>query len=268
MHVKKSTIEELSRIQSRLAKYVLQLPRSTTSVGAEILAGLTPINDVIEKNKIMFHQHLLTLGSNNWARICYNEVLKMGKKSQYFRDIMAIKSRHCIWNMNREQALSRLKTNSIKEVLKMKARFSKTLGCCPTPQTWFKLPDWVNDSKESEIIARFSTCNVGLGNRAPLDGETIKFCRLCEKVGKIALNNEPHLVMTCPALNKFRIICGIAKYKYQKLAIFPNLDEVALTKLYLGQDDCNKDELHLRAKCLKYMTECWDFSMYNLSKKS
>ena len=184
MHLNKTTVEELSRIQGQMAKFILQLPWSTTSVGAEILAGLAPVSDVIARKKIVFHQHLLSLGSGDWARICYDETLSLGKRSQYFRDVMDIKSVNCIWNMRTSDALSRLKRNSIVGVLNMKLRFSKTLGCCPAPRTWFQLPDWVSDCHESEIIARFSTCNVGLGNRAPLAGESIKFCKLCAASGK------------------------------------------------------------------------------------
>ena len=60
------------------------------------------------------------------------------------------------------------------------------------------------------------------------------------------------------------VTCGISRFKREKLAADPTLDEVSLTRLYLGDDDCAKNELYARARCLLYMVENWDRKMHNL----
>ena len=124
---------------------------------------------------------------------------------------------------------------------------------------------WINDSTLSGILCKFRASDIGLGNRAPLqNGQQYKLCKLClDKTGARALNNETHLLMSCPELSGVRRTCGISAYvqHISRQKSRPIISDLSLTRLYLGSDGANSDTLLKRAESLKVMLEHWENKM-------
>ena len=64
----KGTIEEIEKCQSKVGKFILQLPSNTANVCSNIDAGLRPVWASIAERVIMYASNLLSKNEKYWAR--------------------------------------------------------------------------------------------------------------------------------------------------------------------------------------------------------
>ena len=198
MPLSKFTIAKLDSIQAKVGKLILQLPPGSTNTVAALDAGLMPITHQVWTKIMMFHNRVLHMPQERWARQAYQEHIRLGLRSPYLRMVTGIKMKLRSWYNTTEVIKSKIMRAAMEEVAEMRTKHSKSLSSMSLPWVWFKPADWVNDSKDSEILARFRAGDLGLGNRAPREGrQQEKLCPLCKHSGLDRPNNEVGTTIFC-----------------------------------------------------------------------
>ena len=188
------TISDIERCQSQVAKFMLQIPRSSASVSSHLDGGFCPVWAVIAQKVMLYSFNTMKKPTSNWAKLALDEHLSLGSKSPYTRYLLKWKESTNCFGLSPKQIKATVNRAAISSVFR-----EQKLTCITTfamngpdnhPQ-WFSPKPWVNDSATSRIIAQFRACNSRLGNRGPArNGEFYKLCPLCSKIGIMALNNE------------------------------------------------------------------------------
>ena len=195
-----------------------------------------------------------------WARIAYKELSGLGMASVYVRDITRMRVEYDILNVNKSFALKRIDSVS-SDKLREKCRKNKKSMILMFPNEIVHCKkSWINDSFLSGLLCKFWACDLGLGNRAPLQNNVqYKLCKPCkERIGVNVPNNEIHLLISCPFLGKTRAECGISDFISMHRGRGVWKSETTLARLYLGSDGSNKDTLLGRAKSLEKMLQSWE----------
>ena len=197
MPLTQATIAEVERCQSQVGKFMLQLPRSSASVAANIDAGLKPVWAVIADKVLTYAHSVMTKPCDSWSRIAMSVNLACGPSSPYTRYLLKWKeatSHPCLLSVkNIKKAVNRA---AIAGVLRDQREHSTSTFSMSPPGpsskvAWFKPKGWVSDSCRTQVLSMFRACNASLGNRGPTkDGQFFKLCPLCAKQGIQALNNE------------------------------------------------------------------------------
>ena len=265
MHVSETSIMELERIQSKVANFILQIPLRSSSTAGIVDVGFKSFRQLIHERKIVYHKRLLSLPSHCWARVAYKVLSKLGQKSVYIRDVTNIRMEYDILTSSKKSALRKIGVKSDQRVLEKCFRNKKSMILMyPTKIIHAKKP-WVNDSNLSGLLCKFRASDVGLGNRAPLENRIqYKLCKLCmDRNGSRALNNEVHLLMSCPVLSEARVKCGISEFINRHSRVGARKSEVTLARMYLGADGSDHDSEVLldRAKSLRIMLDEWELKM-------
>ena len=198
-----------------------------------------------------------------WARIAYKVLAKIGTDNVFIREVTNIQLDYNILNASKKLSLRKIGRKSDQRLMAKCFKNKKSMVLMFPSKIEHKKKPWVNDSSLSGLLCRFRASDVGLGNRAPLENRVqYKLCKLClDKNGTKALNNEVHLMMSCPELSEARQSCGISDYVEQMSQVGVKKSEVSLARLYLGEDGANSEVLLKRAAKLKYMLEQWEFKM-------
>ena len=190
------TIQEIERCQSRVGKFMLQVPVSSSTVCTHIDCGFRPIWANVAERVLTNASKLMSNPITYWPKLAYQEHLSQGTSSSYMKYLNKWKEATNSFGIHPKQIKKNVKFYAIKDVLDNKFNTSTTSFAlsCPgtTPRShWFKIKPWVTDSGFTEIFSEFRTCNARLGNRSPTkDGRFFKLCPLCEANGDTYLNNE------------------------------------------------------------------------------
>ena len=191
-----TTIKEVERCQSIVAKFILQVPRSTANVCSNIDAGFRPIWSHIAEKVLLYAHTVMTKPETFLPKLAMNETLQNGSKSPYSRYLFKWKQMTNSYDLHPKQIKSSVRSAAISSIMSQQnlTRIS-TFAMNPPGDTsihqWFRPKQWVSDSGFSQIFSQFRSCNAGLGNRAPAkNGQYYKLCPLCEREGRTALNNE------------------------------------------------------------------------------
>ena len=188
------TINTIERCQNQVAKFMLQIPQSSSNVSVCIDAGLQPVWSLIAQKVIIYAHNVMKKPDSNWAKKAFKEQVSQGSASPYARYLLRWKSLTNCFNLPVACIKSSVKSAAIKQVKQSQQEVCVTSFAMNTPaknKEWFKPKPWVSDSSTSKMIAQFRTCNARLGNRGPArNGESYKLCPLCAKSGINALNNE------------------------------------------------------------------------------
>ena len=196
-----TTINEVERCQCLVGKFILQLPRNSSNVCANIDAGLKPVWAIIAEKVIKYAYNIMLKPSSYWPKLAMNENISIGALSPYTRYLQKWKGLTNSFGINPSQIKKSVNLAAISSILKEQRSFCVSSFAMNAPdfhQTtlWFKPKKWVNDSCFTKIFAEFRSCNANLGNRGPTkDGRFFKLCPLCSKVNVTAINNEVCLLI-------------------------------------------------------------------------
>ena len=191
-----STIKEVEKCQTVVAKFILQVPRSTANVCSYIDGGFRPIWSHIAEKVLLYAHRVMTKPETFWPKMAMNETLHHGTKSPYSRYLFKWKKMTDTYDLNPKQIKSSVRSSAISSIISQQRLTRLSTFAMNTPgdssvHQWFRPKQWVSDSGFSQIFSQFRSCNAGLGNRAPAkNGQYYKLCPLCEKEGRKALNNE------------------------------------------------------------------------------
>ena len=192
MPLNQGTISEVERCQSLVGKFILQLPRNSTNVVANLDAGLKPVLFIIAERVIKYSSNLMKKPSSYWPKIALTENLNLGSGNPYTKYLMKMKSATNCYGVGLSQIRKNVDSAAIVSVLdSQRTSCVSSFAINMTKGVWFRPKAWVNDSPLSKILSEFRSCNSSLGNRGPTkDGRFFKLCPLCEAKGVFACNNE------------------------------------------------------------------------------
>ena len=190
------TIQEVERCQSRVGKFILQIPTSSSSVSTNIDCGFKPVWAQLAERVLMYVSKLTSKPSSYWPKIAFIEQLGMKPTSQFMKYLNKWKDATKTFGVHQKQIQKNVKHFAIQDILKNKRDTCTTSFAlnCPgiiSKTRWFRPKPWVNDSSFTKIFSEFRTCNIGMGNRGPTkDGRFYKLCPLCSTEEQPCLNNE------------------------------------------------------------------------------
>ena len=252
MLVTDGVVDKLDSIQHQVARFILQLPRSTAKVAGYMDAGFKPIKDRIRERVALYVWGILhkkcdpilnqvfdaaTAAHDPWARMVGDLVSELGFEA---------------FNGPKSRLKKRLTEVAIQGVLRQKKRFV-SLNCLPNPQIWFKLQPHVCDSKAGGLLNRIRAGDAGLGNRRPnIHGSTTKWCPLCLNKGLVSHLSEAHVVVSCQAVAYERSASGLGVLMTNST----RSDTTVLTRI-LGGDNASREVLLKRADKLSLLLGRW-----------
>lgn len=191
-----ATIKEVEKCQSRIGKFILDIPSSSANICSNIDAGLKPVWAIIAEKVLIYAQKTMSSPISFWPKLAMNENMLNGSRSPYFRYLLKWKHATDSFDLSPDQIRKSVRKAAILDVVaKQKQVCTSTFAMdfpSSTPSSrWFRPRAWISDSGLSQVLSQFRSCNAGLGNRGPArNGMRYKLCPLCEKLNQKALNNE------------------------------------------------------------------------------
>ena len=255
-----STIAELDRIQSSVAKFILQIHPSSSNIGADIEVGFMPMRYRIIKKVIKYYTKLRDLSDASLVKQTFNENIFGSWNSKYAKNLINIFTELGILGHPDHPAFSsglHFNHEAIKYMKKEWMKCAKSLGALPLPVNgWFKKQDHINDSIASKILCEFRSGNAKLGNRMPIDGGIrIKLCPFCSTNEEYVLVNESHIVTQCRQLKGVRQNLNINKLL--KEWCVQKISPIHQLRLLLGSDGSEPEILFERALDLALIRDAW-----------
>ena len=182
-----ASINAIERCQSSVGKFILQIPRNSTNVCANLDAGLQPVWSIVAEKVLSFATKTMHKPHDYWPKLAMDENLQLGTKSSYTRNLLKYKQSTGTFGAPVHQMKKTVRTLAVSSVISERKKYSVSsfaMSLPSTKQKWFQLKPWVTDSPLSKIFAEFRACNIGIGNRGyTKDGRSFKLCPLCEKEG-------------------------------------------------------------------------------------
>ena len=252
MLVSDGVVNKLDSIQHQVARFILQLPRSTSKVAGYMDAGFKPMKDRIRERVALYVWGILhkkcdpilssvfdaaIAAHDPWARMVGDLVSELG-----FEAFDGPKSR----------LRKRLTEAAVRGVLGQKNQLA-SLSCMPTPQVWFKLQPHVCDGSAGGLLNRLRAGDAGLGNRRPnIHGSTSKWCPLCLSKGLVSHLSESHVIVSCQAVAYERSASGLGALMTDST----RSGTTVLTRI-LGGDNASREVLLRRADKLSLLVGRW-----------
>ena len=264
MVVSATTIKELDRIQNSVARFILQLPRSASTLAGVLDAGLMPFGQRIHTRQVLFRHDLAIKNGDAIVKEVASVVCNDPT------DIWTLQTNATLSKLNigslqlvRKGTLrQKLRDLHISENLSRKAALPSLLWM-PDPVRWFSLQPHVNDSDEFRTLSMFRAGDAGLGNRRPnVLGGSYKHCPWCKELGATVALNELHVGVVCPGVAFARFAKGITQYMERHVS---NSRPIGMIfKDYLGGDGANARTMAARASSLTTVLENWIYLVARL----
>ena len=181
------SLGEIEKCQSKVGKFILQIPRSSTNVTANLDAGLRPVWSLVAEKFLLFAHKTISQPTSYWPKLAMDEQITLGERSPYTKTLVKYKTLAGAFGLPPAQIKKALLQKTIGNVITENDKFAVSLSSMnlPSHSSWFQKKPWVTDSAFSKIFAEFRACDAGLGNRGPTrDGQYFKLCPLCDKVCK------------------------------------------------------------------------------------
>ena len=203
-----TTINEIERTQSQLAKSLLGLSISSPNICAQETLGWQMFRHRLYLHQLKFYLRQLQLPGERWSYLALSEHLCDNRTSPYLIYINKIRQEVGLLVMpasvelltfklsvyfldKTNDAITALKLPSLKPIDKLQVRA------------------FVTEGKESQMISRIRYFSANLGNKAPRPGfDRRAFCPLCPVMSVLS---ELHL-FSCPALSNIRDKTGITSF--------------------------------------------------------
>ena len=253
MVLSNGVIRKLDSIQHQVARFILQLPRSSSKVAGYMDAGFKPMRDRIKERVAVYVWEIMhkkrdpilsstfdaVIGARDdpWARMVGELVAELGLD---------------VFEGPKSRLKKRLTETMINGVLEQRRQLV-SLNCMPTPRVWFKLQPHVCDSTVGGVLNRLRAGDAGLGNRRPnIHGSSTKWCPLCLNKGIVNRLSEHHVVVSCQAVAYERSATGLGALMIGR----PQSSRATLMGI-LGGDNVSKDVLLKRTAKISLLLDRW-----------
>ena len=113
-HLKKTELKDLEKVQLQTLKQIMRVPYSTSNAGTYLELGILPLRYIIQKRRLAFLHHILTL--DNEDPVYMNYVLQRNSSNQniWTNEVARIRSQYSLHQSDEEiKLLSKNKWKSI-----------------------------------------------------------------------------------------------------------------------------------------------------------
>ena len=157
MTLTKSTIRELNKIQNLVARFIFQLPKSSSLVAGNCDGGMKPIDIRIQERSCIFAWKSMK-SSDRLLKAVFSAVRKDNNDSW---NMALVKSMGEVGNSAFEERKVQLKkalhNHAVATVFALK-REHTSLSSMPQPKVWFSLASYMN---ESSNVGALNRCRAG-----------------------------------------------------------------------------------------------------------
>ena len=250
-----TTIEEIEKVQSQVAKFALGVPINTPNICAQSELGMKKFRHQLYNRQLGFYFRILYLPKSRWVHQALMDHLEGSWDSPYLQYISSLRRQVGLFQapslpvsvkgLCYENFLAQ--TNSILEGMEWMPKIES-----------FTRQAYVSENQLSSVIAQFKLANEGFGNKHPIKGfSRLRYCPLCPIN---TLISGLHVVFICGALKPLRRNTGVALFMTQ-CALKGYSDDEAY-RLFVNGYDSSKHLISIeayfeRAKCLNDLRSLW-----------
>ena len=129
-HITKGNIIALERLQLRFLKLILWLPMSTPNNFIFLEYGVLPFGKEIDKRRMTYLHHVLTIGRNDPVHLVYNQSLRLPFEPNWANDVKSLRIEYGITETDEE--VSELPYHKWKEIVENKVETRVFEQLCET----------------------------------------------------------------------------------------------------------------------------------------
>ena len=210
--IRKKELDDIERAQAKLAKFMLQVPQSTSNVVAQVLADFEPIETIYWRRVLKFYGELHVLDQRTWQYKAFREMMNMEEPIHYCRQIQLMLNRLELEHpRDLESKLAQYSADITNQKLEKDNSTCFAIGRVTAQEPTRKSP-FLRMDETAKTYHQLITMNASLGNRKKRDNSEIRFldCPLCEDADQCF--NELHLLYECEMLEQERISTGIRMF--------------------------------------------------------
>ena len=172
-----TTIDEIDKIQSQVAKFALGVPLNTPNICAQTELGMKKFRHQLFQPQLSYYFRILYLPSTRWVHQALLDHLEGGWNSPYLRYIASLRRQVGLFSApslpsSVKGLCNEYFLNQVNEVLESHEFIPQLAN--------FSKQKYVTENKMTSVIVQFKLANEGLGNKHPIQGYARKkFCPLC-----------------------------------------------------------------------------------------
>jgi hypothetical protein len=197
-----STINEIDKVQSQVAKYALGLPVGAANVCAQAELGMKSFRQILFEHQLKFYVRTLSLVDTRWVKQALLDHLSLSWRSPYMDYMFRVRTELGLYELpvNHTVLVKTISSHFVKQ-------FNDKLSTLSLP--WLRpikvlkrLP-YTKEGLSSETIAKFRYDSAGIGNKFPRVDRAVKqvYCPLCPTMVR---NTVFHVALFCPAIEKLK----------------------------------------------------------------
>lgn len=254
-----TTILEIERTQSQVAKYALSLPLGTAGVCAQIDLGMKPFRQVLYEHQLKFYTRVLNLSEKRWVHQAMLDHLSSQWSSPYIGYLAKIRSSIGLYEL--PMASSTLLSFMNKYFLSQaNSRLSSLSLPWLSPIKRFARQEYTREGMASATLASFRFDMVNIGHKYPRVGRICltKLCPLCPCPIR---NTGFHLAMFCPSIELIRKEQTTVA-SFRNTCLLQGFSEDHTFGLYINGLDWNENpvpvkDFLVRGEELKHLLDAW-----------
>ena len=224
--IRKQELRKLDSEAAALGKFILQLPKNSTNVTAQLVSGIETVEYHYYKRVMGYRTRVEKMDADKMAFRVFTYIMESEQDFGY---------KLCHARLERTLNGTSLDEWYVASVNKQKDMHTTSCYVLPTKiapgdEQTLRLNAYDELSKS---YAEFVTMNAGLGNRGPVKGfKQHKWCQLCAKRKVKEKLNEQHILFQCNGLKLLQERYGLSSFKRN----FGNLEIGQMYKKYWLED--------------------------------
>ena len=236
-----TSIQEIERVQSQVAKYALGLPLGAANICAQTELGMKPFRHALYEAQLKYYVRVLELSDTRWVKQALLDHLSSAWESPYIKYIHKIRMELDLVSLpSRSQDLEKVLRNHF--VQKLNASILSLKLPWIRPVSKLRRLKYTREGQCSEAIAAFRFDAACIGHKYPrlgrVDVQTV--CPLCS----FSKNTLSHLAFFCPSLEAVRkqeTVLG----SYRNMCVAKGLDEAQIFEMFVNGEDWNENVIPL-----------------------
>ena len=251
------TIETVERSQCSGAKYVLGVPSGAPNICAQTELGWKPFRQILYEKQLSFFFRALFLHDDRWLKLAMMEHLSGSWNSPYLKYISNIRSKIGMF-VAPATVSTMMKEISDYFLASVNSEVQSLVLKTLTPLRAFTKASYVFEHEFLSVLAQFRLGVAGLGNRDPrLGHQRQSYCPLCPV---LVVNDELHLVGTCPSVSGLRAETGITSFMNDCRS--KNISLTVAYQRFVNGEDWSGNQVPLpsyieRGRALAALRKCW-----------
>ena len=205
--IRKQELRRLDSEAAALGKFVLQLPKNSTNVTAQLVSGIETVEYHYYKRVIGYRTRIEKMSTEKLAFRVFTHIMESEQDFGY---------KLCHTRLERTlngNSLDEWYVNSVnmQKDMHVSSCYILPVKIAPGDNQTLRLNGYDEISKS---YAEYATMNSGLGNRGPVKGfKQHKWCQLCARRNVKEKLNEHHILFQCDVLRRLQDRYGMTSYK-------------------------------------------------------